>query len=498
MNTSVKEVNGLHVVEGDLSGSPLWNPDIAPTTIAQRSWNVWHIAALWVGMSVCITTYTLASSLISQGMSVWQAIGTIALGNCIVLIPMILNAHAGTKYGIPFPVLARASFGVFGANIPAMLRAFVACGWFGIQTWIGGSAIYELLRAVWPDLPSGNPSAAWPGTLPFACFIFFWVINVYFIWKGTESIKWMETLAAPFLIVTGLLLLAWAYFKAGGWGPMLEQGDQFKNPGDFWKVFWPGLTAMIGYWATLSLNIPDFTRYAKSQRDQALGQAIGLPTTMTLFAFIGAAVTSATLVVYGKAIWDPVQLMGKVGGLLVVIAAMIALSVATLSTNIAANVVSPANDISNLAPNRISFKMGGYITAVVGILIMPWRLYADPSGYIFTWLIGYSALLGPIGGILICDYFFVRRMKLNAGDLYKPTGEYAYNGGFNPIAIFSLVMGIAPNIPGFLGTVHPAWKDAVGPFLMNLYNYAWFVGFFVAFFAYGGFMTVLGKLKPAR
>ena len=498
MQTTIKEINGLQIVEGDLSSSQLWNPDIAPTSLDKRTWNVWHIAALWVGMAVCITTYTLASSLISQGMSVWQAIFTIALGNCIVLIPMILNAHAGTKYGIPFPVLARASFGVFGANIPAMLRAFVACGWFGIQTWIGGSAIYELIRAVAPGLPPGNPSAAWPGLLPFACFILFWLINVYFIWKGTESIKWMETLAAPFLIVTGLALLAWAYFKAGGWGPMLSQSHQFKNPGDFWKAFWPGLTAMIGYWATLSLNIPDFTRYAKSQRDQAWGQAIGLPTTMTLFAFIGAAVTSATIVIYGRAIWDPVVLMGKVGGLLVVIISMIALSVATLSTNIAANVVSPANDISNLAPRKISFKMGGYITAIVGILIMPWRLYADPSGYIFTWLIGYSALLGPIGGILICDYFFVRRMKLHAADLYKPQGEYTYNSGFNPIAVFSLIMGIAPNIPGFLGTIKVVNPATVGPFLMNLYSYAWFVGFFVAFFAYGGFMTVLGKLKPVR
>jgi NCS1 family nucleobase:cation symporter-1 len=495
---TVKEVNGLHMIEGDLSHSPLWNADIAPTSLERRTWNVWHIAALWVGMAVCITTYTLASDLINSGMNWWQAILTIALGNSIVLVPMILNAHAGTKYGIPFPVFARASFGVYGANIPAMLRAFVACGWFGIQTWIGGWAIYQLLRAVWPGLPQGNPGAIWPGTLPFACFILFWLINVYFIWKGTESIKWMETLAAPFLIVTGLALLAWAYFRAGGWGPMLTQGDRFKNPSEFWKAFWPGLTAMIGYWATLSLNIPDFTRYAKSQRDQALGQALGLPTTMTLFSFIGAAVTSATIVIFGKAIWDPVELLGRVGGLGVVVISMIALSVATLSTNIAANVVSPANDISNLAPRRISFKLGGYITAFVGIIMMPWLLYSDPKHYIFTWLIGYSALLGPIGGILICDYFFIRRTRLKAAELYKPDGEYAYNGGFNPLAIFALVMGIAPNIPGFLGTVHPQWKDAVGPFLMNLYNYAWFVGFFVAFFAYGGFMTVTGKVKLAR
>jgi NCS1 family nucleobase:cation symporter-1 len=351
---------------------------------------------------------------------------------------------------------------------------------------------------VWPGLPQGNPNALGPGALPFACFILFWLINVYFIWKGTESIKWMESLAAPFLIVTGLALLAWAYFKAGGFGPMLQQGDRFKNPSEFWKVFWPGLTAMIAYWATLSLNIPDFTRYAKSQRDQAWGQALGLPTTMTLFSFIGAAVTSATMVIYGEPIWDPVVLLGKVGGLLVVIVSMVALSVATLSTNIAANVVSPANDLSNLAPRYISFKMGGYITAVIGIIMMPWRLYSDPNAYIFKWLIGYSALLGPIGGVLICDYYFIRRTKLNAAQLYLRDGDYRYNGGFNPIAVFALVMGIVPNIPGFLGTVYPKWVPAVGPFLMKLYDYAWFIGFAVAFLAYGGFMTVLCKLKPVR
>jgi NCS1 family nucleobase:cation symporter-1 len=365
---------------------------------------------------------------------------------------MILNAHAGTKYGIPFPVFARASFGVLGSNIPAMLRAFVACGWFGIQTWIGGWAIYQLLRAVWPGLPQADPTANWPGAVPFACFIFFWLINVYFIWKGTESIKWMESLAAPFLIVTGLALRAWAYSRAGGFGPILSQPSAFvpggAKEGQFWKVFWPGLTAMIGYWATLSLNIPDFTRYAKSQRDQALGQALGLPTTMTLFAFIGVAVTSATPLIFnGETIWDPVLLLGRVGGLAVVAISMVALSVATLSTNIAANVVSPANDLSNLAPRYISFKMGGYITAVAGILIMPWKLMANPDRYINGWLIGYSALLGPIGGILICDYFFIRRQHLQAADLYKRDGAYTYNGGFNPIAIFSLIMGIAPNVP---------------------------------------------------
>ncbi len=460
-----------------LKSEKRFNADLAPTAPAQRTWTRWNIAALWVGMSVCIPTYMLASSLIEQGMSWWEANLTVLLGNVIVLIPMVLNAHAGTKYGVPFPVLARTSFGTLGSNVPALLRAFVACGWFGIQTWIGGWAIFQLMRAVLPTLPAGDPTALWPGALPFACFMLFWLVNVGFIVRGTESIKWLETLAAPFLILCGLALLGWAYVRAGGFGPILHQGDKFKSPGEFWGTFLPGLTAMVGYWATLSLNIPDFTRFAKSQRDQVIGQAMGLPTTMTLFAFIGSAVTSATIVIFGTAIGDPVLLVSKLGGFVMVTLAMLALSVATLSTNIAANVVSPANDLANLAPRRISFRTGGLITAVVGILIMPWRLYSDPTGYIFTWLIGYSALLGPIGGILIADYYLVRRCTLDLPGMYQAEGPYKYSGGYNPKALVALALGIAPNVPGFLGAIGVV---KVGHFWSQLYSYAWFNGFIIA------------------
>ncbi len=484
---AVVELSAAELAE--IKTHPSFNEDLAPTTIAQRTWSMWNIAALWVGMSVCITTYTLASSLIKQGMSWWQAVLTILLGNVIVLVPMVLNAHAGTKYGIPFPVLARASFGVRGSNVPALLRAFVACGWFGIQTWIGGWALFQLLATLFPSIPAGDPHALFPGALPFACFLVFWAINVFFIWRGTESIKWMETLAAPFLLACGLALLAWAYFRVGGFRPMLSQGSSFPSNAEFWKAFFPGLTAMVGYWATLSLNIPDFTRYAKSQRDQVVGQAIGLPTTMTLFAFIGTAVTSATLVVFGEAIWDPVALVGKIGGLLVVVLSMLALSIATLSTNIAANVVSPANDLANLAPRHISFKTGGYITAVVGILIMPWRLYSDPSGYIFTWLIGYSALLGPIGGILITDYFLIRRMRLQLPALFDEAGVYRYSGGYNPSALIALFIAILPNVPGFLGATGLV---QVGSFWSTLYGYAWFNGFLLAGTLYYLLMRIRG------
>jgi NCS1 family nucleobase:cation symporter-1 len=467
----------------------LSNPDIAPIDASRRTWTWWHYCALWIGMSVCIPTYTLASGLIDTGMSWSQALVTILLGNTIVLLPMLLNAHAGAKYGIPFPVFARASFGVIGSNVPALLRALVACGWFGIQTWIGGSAIYQLALIAWPgvaDLPNVVPGFIGVTTGEFAAFLGFWAINVWFVVKGIESIKWLESLSAPLLIVVGLLLLGWAYSRAGGFGPILAQPSKFGTVGEFLPIFFPALTAMIGYWATLSLNIPDFTRYARSQRDQVVGQSLGLPTTMTLFAFIGVAVTSATALIFpGEGhIWDPVQLLGRIGGPLAVLVSMLSLSIATLTTNLAANVVSPANDFSNVAPKAISFRTGGLITAVIGILMMPWKLLETSQGYIFVWLVGYSALLGPIGGILIADYFVARRRQLVVEDLYRRGGQYEYKGGINPVAMIALVAGVAPNVPGFLAQAFPGRFGGLPPFWTGLYSYAWFIGFGVSGLVY--------------
>ncbi|MGA2624012.1 MAG: NCS1 family nucleobase:cation symporter-1 [Bacteroidota bacterium] len=490
---------GSGLVEFDISQvgqSPLINDDIAPTTISQRKWGTYNIAALWISMSACIPTYMLASSLISEGMNWYQAVLTIFFGNAIVLIPMILNAHAGTKYGIPFPVYCRAAFGVRGANIPALLRAFVACGWFGIQSWIGGWAIYKIITIYvpsWESLPS------WFFGINIAqlgCFLFFWGINMFVIYKGINSIRILLDIKAPLLILLGLVLLAWAYKQAGGFGPILSQPSQFvpggPKEGQFWTVFFPSLTGMIGFWATLSLNIPDFTRYARSQGDQVLGQAIGLPMTMALYSFIGVAVTSATIVIYGAPIWDPVVLITRFTNPIVLAVSLFALCLATLATNLAANVVSPANDFSNLWPSKITFRIGGLITGIIGILIQPWKLVADPSGYIFTWLVGYSALLGPIGGILICDYIVLRKTKLNPVHLYLHHGEYSYGRGFNPAAIIALILGVVPNVPGFLGTVKVIDPATVGTFLMQVYNYAWFVGFGVAFTVYGMLMKKKG------
>lgn len=480
----------------DLAEGHLCNADLAPVPAAGRKWGVGSFAALWISMSACITTYMLASSLIDGGMNWWQAVLTIFLGNLIVLVPMVLNAHAGTRYGIPFPVYCRASFGTLGANVPALLRALVACGWFGIQTWIGGEAIYKICVTIFHLHPA--VAANWLGVTggQFLCFLFFWGINMWVIYCGIGTIRWLLNFKAPLLIVLGLALLWWAYGKAGGFGPILAQPSQFNagqpQAGKFWIYFFPALTGMVGYWATLSLNIPDFSRYAKSQRDQVLGQALGLPLTMALYAFIGVAVTSATAIIYGKPIWDPVEVLAKFSNPVVLAVAMLALCLATLATNLAANVVSPANDFSQLLPRKISFRTGGFITGVIGILMMPWKLVADPNGYIFTWLIAYSALLGPIGGILIADYFIYRRKKLNVPALYQAEGEYRFTNGISWVALAAMILGALPSLPGFLINIHALNAANVPVLLAQWYNYAWFMGFAIAGVVY----LALRKLAP--
>ena len=466
---------GLTNVERE---SSLYNKDLAPVPMEKRTWGIYNYASLWVAMSVCIPTYMLASGLIAGGMSWKQAIGTILLGNVIVLIPMILNAHAGAKYGIPFPVLVRASFGVRGANVPAVLRALVACGWFGIQSWIGGQAIYSMLQVLWPRAVS----SAWT---PWVCFYLFWLLTMAVIWRGIETIKYLEGIGAPFMLAVGLLLLWWIARKAGGLGPVLHSPSKFQTTAEFMHFFIPSLTGMVGFWATVALNIPDFTRYARSQKAQMIGQALGLPASMTIYSFIGVAVTSASVILFGQAIWDPVALLARFHEPVIASIALVALLVATLNTNVAANVVSPSNDFSNLNPRLISFRTGGLITGVVGVMMMPWKLLTDFQSYIFGWLVGYSGLLGPVAGIMITDYFLLRRTYLDVGELYNPLGIYRYGRGVNYRAIVALAAGIIVALIGLLVTA-----------LRWLYDYAWFVGFLVASVMYWISMRNAVKRQP--
>ena len=459
-----------------IRSSSLYNKDLAPVSRERRTWRTYNYAALWISMSVNIPTYMLASGMIAGGMNWKQALFTVFLGNVLVLIPMLLNAHAGARYGIPFPVFARASFGVLGANVPAILRALVACGWFGIQTWIGGEAINAMIVALAPRWSHFQYGAA-------VCFFFFWLLNVLVILRGIETIRFLQGVSAPFLLLIGLALLLWARAKAGGFGPMLATPSKFHTFPEFFRFFVPSLTGVVGFWATVSLNIPDFTRYARSQRDQMIGQALGLPATMTFYSFIGIAVTSATMIIFGEALWDPVVVLSRLGNPWAVVLAMIALLMATLNVNVAANVVSPANDFSNLSPRRISFRTGGLITCFMGIVMQPWKLMSSYGSYIFGWLVGYSGFLGPIAGVLICDYFLVRNKTLAVEDLYRRGGLYEYSRGFNWQAIAALAAGAGV---AFVGLVVPV--------LRVLYNYAWFVGFLVSFITY---YILMSKPEPA-
>jgi NCS1 family nucleobase:cation symporter-1 len=468
--------------------SPLYNHDLAPVPVRRRNWTTYNYAALWISMAHCIPTYMLASGLMATGMNWWQALITILLGNVIVLVPILLNSHPGTKYGIPFPVFARGAYGTVGSNLPALMRALVACGWFGIQSWIGGEALHTLFTSLfrgWPTLL--GPGLGGHTTTEWLSFLLFWGINIFIIYRGMDLLRMVENWAAPFVLVMTAVLLVWAVDQANGLGPLLSQPGKLNSFGEFMPVFIPSLTAMIGYWATLSLNMPDFTRFGRSQREQAFGQIVALPTTMSVFAAMGVMITSATVIIYGEAIWDPVKLVGKFTSPVVVAVSMFTAVVATLAVNIAANVVSPANDFANAFPRLIRFSTGGLITGILGLVMQPWKLLADPSGYIFTWLLGYSGGLGSIAGVLIADYWIVRKKTLRLEDLYLPDGVYRYEGGWNMRAVAATLLGCAL-----------AWGGLVIPALKPLYDYAWFVGFAAAFAAHVVLMRGYGSSSSSR
>ncbi|WIA16169.1 hypothetical protein OEZ85_012883 [Tetradesmus obliquus] len=504
----------------------LVNEDLLPTPASKRTFAAADFAALWVTLVISITTYYLAASLVDMGMSWWQGVLTVFFGNLLTLVPMVLNAHPGTKYGIPFPVLARASFGIKGSNLPSLSRALVACGWFGIQTWIGGSSIHQMLQSLAgsSSIISSSSVIPWLGItgVQLGCFLAFWVLQVAIIVRGIDCIKEVEKLSAPILVGLAAALLVWAVTTAGGLGPMLSAPSQFGPgmplEGRFWQVAVPAVTANVGYWATLSLNIPDFSRYAVSQRAQLLGQAAGLPPFMALFSFIGLAVTSATVVIYGAPVVDPVQLLSHMTQPLAVCVSLFGLILATLTTNIAANVVAPANAIVNLAPRVISFTTGGLITALLGLAagavcdaleahgqqrrlcqlaallglcVMPWKLMASSGGFV-KWLVGYSALLGPVVGVVLADYYLIRKRVLAIDDLYSmdPAGRYWYQGGYNVAALLAVAAGVLPCLPGLLASVGLAASP--GPVFGAIYDCAWFVGVAVSMLVYCGCMRMSG------
>ncbi len=472
-----------------LAGSNLYSEDLAPVAVAARTWTTWDFAALWISMAHCIPTYTMAAGMVANGLAWWQALLTVALGNIIVLAPILLNSHPGTKYGIPFPVFARAAYGTIGANLPALMRALIACGWFGINAWIGGAALQTFLKSLWPGW------AALLGTMELAgkpfevtqwfAFLAFWGLNILIIFKGMELVRRLERFAAPFVLVMTAILVAWAISAAGGLAKIFAGGSHLPPGKTFFSVFVPALTATIGFWSTLSLNMPDFTRYGRSQREQAIGQVIALPTTMTVFAAMGIVITSATYLIYGETISDPIQLGGMFRNRAIVAIVMFTVVVATLAVNIAANVVSPANDFANAFPKRIDFKRGGLITGVLGIAMMPWELLANSARYIDGWLLGYSGSLGSVAGVLVVDYWILRKTELDLKSLYVSDGAYRYAAGWNIPAVVATLAGCGIALLGAF------WSP-----MRVIYDWSWFVGFGVSAGLYYALMQ--GRIAQSR
>ncbi len=452
----------------DILESPRYNADIAPTKASERTWTKWNVASLWVGMAICVPTYTLGGVLTAYfGLSVAEALWTILFANLVVLIPLTLNAYPGTRYGIPCPVVLRASFGIVGSNVPALIRALVACGWFGVQTLFGGIAIHLLFSAI------SDNWAALGGTGEVLGFFIFWVANVTVVIRGSESIKHLEALAAPLLLAVAIGLCIWALPKVSISEILATPATRPEGEPAF-RYLMAALTAMVGFWATLSLNIPDFSRFADSQKSQVVGQIIGLPLTMFLFAGLGVLLTSASMGLVGETISDPINLIGRIDQPVWVVLAMLVIILATISTNTAANIVSPTNSFQNIAPKYINETKGVLVTGFIGILLMSWELLkklewieSDVSleSLYSNWLIGYSSLLGPIAGIMIVDYFVVRGQAYDVLALYKDGAGYP-----------------AWHVPGFIAFLAPVSMTIVaisigsGPLYDWFYSYGWFTG----------------------
>ncbi|MEN5090425.1 NCS1 family nucleobase:cation symporter-1 [Pseudomonas protegens] len=479
IRSQVTEREGLYELDAgsDVLDSPRYNHDIAPTKVQERTWNKWHITALWIGMSICVPTYTLGGVLTAYfGLSVGEALLAILLANIVVLIPLTLNAFAGTKYGIPFPVLLRSSFGIIGSNVPCLVRALVACGWFGIQTMFGGLAIHLFLGSIFEGWK------ALGGTGEVIGFMIFWTLNLWVVLRGAESIKWLETLSAPLLVAVGIGLLVWA-LPSVSLSELLAIPPKRPEGASVTGYFMAGLTAMVGFWATLSLNIPDFSRYAKSQKDQILGQIFGLPLTMFLFAALGVVMTAASVKLVGVTVSDPVSLIGHIQSPGWVALAMALIIIATLSTNTAANIVSPTNDFQNLAPKLIGRTTAVILTGLVGLVLMGHELLKKLGLLISdvsletvysNWLLGYSSLLGPIAGIMVVDYFIIRQQRLDLAGLYRDDVYPAWNWhGF-----------IAFGVPVAL-TLMSLGSSAFNWF----YSYGWFTGSALGGLIYYGLCT---------
>lgn len=470
----VTNENGIYkltdAVKETLRSSKYYNQDLAPTLDSQRNWTAYNLAACWVGMNVCIPAYQMASSAVSMGLSWWLSLLLVALGNCIVLVPILLNAHVGTKYGVPFPVYARTAFGIRGAQIPSFVRTIIGIGWTGILIWQGAESLQVAMCLIipgWSSIAAGQ----------WIMFAVFWALNIGIAYAGSNALKKFESIATPLLGITCAALLYWGIKVVVTGGYTMSQAlNAVTVPEDFnlSETVVACLVANIAFYSTWALNIPDLSRYCKDQKSQVRGQLFGMPGSMVAIAFIGVFITGVTALKFGRAYWDPNQIVEAIGSPGAAIFAAFAISLATLTTNVTTNILPPVNGLCNLWPKGITYKRSVVIVGILTIIMQPWKLVSDPSGYIYNWLGTYGALTGPIASILIYDYYFVKKKRLALDELYLGQGSrYWYKNGFNIRAIAA--WGLAILLP-VLGKFIPLFS------VFSLYG--WIVSFALGFVFY--------------
>jgi NCS1 family nucleobase:cation symporter-1 len=511
------------------------SPDLRPIPPEARTWQWRSLASVWAGIVFCVPSYLLSCGMLEHGMGWWQAVLVVLAGNLVLWIPMVMIGHAGTRYGIAYPVLLRASFGTLGARLPVLLRTAVAVGWFGVQTSVGGFAIYHLLNLMLGGLLEGS-------ALPLVgvsfwqlnCFLGFWLLQVWFLRRwGMDGVHKLAWYGAPALLAAGLLLVLWAWVQADGFASILSSTSRFADGqsmhGQAMDVFPPLLAQMVALWMLLAINIPDYTRYVRDQGQQLLGQFVGLPLGIAFFSLVGVTVPFATVDIFNAeeiaaatgaaaaagaaaavGISDPLEVIGLMGGFARVLG-LLALVLAAFTTNLFAHLVPASTGLVALRPQQLDFSKAATVAACAALLLLPWRIVEWSGGTVFIWLAGLGAMLSPVVGILIADYFLLRRRQLDVAALYQHPGPYSYFRGWSLTALFALLVGNLLAVPGFLMSIDlaTAWPQCcptqtcedmaaacggltVSPALENLYPYTPILGLLVGGLVYGLLRGVQG------
>ncbi|KAL6300389.1 permease for cytosine/purines, uracil, thiamine, allantoin-domain-containing protein [Sparassis latifolia] len=472
--------------------SLLVNDDLSPVGPEKRTWGTWNFVAFWIADSFNINTWMIASSMVQLGLSWWQAWIAVWVGYGVVAPFIVLNARPGAIFHVTFPVVARTSFGMWGSLWCVFNRGAMACIWYGVQASIGGSCVLVMLRTMWPsvnNIHNSMPASSGTNTRDFMCFFLFWLISLPAIWIPIHKVRHLFTLKAIIVPVAGISFFIWCIVKARGVGPIVHQPSQLRGSVLGWAMV-TSIMSCVSNMATLVTNAPDFASRSRRPSDAILPQLITVPLGFSIVSFLGIIVSSSSQAIYGEAIWSPINLLGMFlddhpshatrFGVWFISASFI---IAQLGTNISANSISAGCDLTALFPRFINIRRGGYIAAIVGMCMLPWNLLKSSNSFT-NYLSAYSVFLSSIAGVMITDYYVIRKGHYRIKDLYRTSrdGWYWYTFGVNFRAYAAYISGILINVVGFAG----ATGRSVPLAATRIYQLAFFTGFGVSALVYWG------------